>query len=148
MSNFRYQVIRLLPCLAAALAVVLAPAMAYAQDAAATSAPAQPAVPYASVSELNGILTQLQQTAKDMQVDLTKTRIEKWKTDNANKKQTLAGVDSIQRNLQSALPATIAELNNAPEDVGISFKLYRNLVVLYDSSLFSSGIGGSIRIQR
>jgi hypothetical protein len=131
MSNRRNLHVRSFFCLTAVLATALAPAMARAQNA--TPAATQPAVPYASVSELNGILTQLQQTAKNMQADLTKTRIEKWKTDNANKKQTLAGVDSIQRNLQSALPETIAALNNAPEDVGISFKLYRNLVVLYDS---------------
>jgi hypothetical protein len=35
--------------------------------------------------------------------------------------------------LQSALPETIAQLNNSPEDLGVSFKLYRNLVVLYDN---------------
>jgi hypothetical protein len=145
MSNQRNHVVRLivrtvvrsLPplagCPAAILAAALAAGMANAQNAVSSPPATQPAVPYASVSELNGILTQLQQTTKNMQADLIKTRIEKWKTDNANKKQTLAGVDSIQRNLQSALPATIAELNNSPEDVGVSFKLYRNLVVLYDS---------------
>ncbi len=45
----------------------------------------------------------------------------------------LATVESIQRNLQSALPGIITDLNNAPEELGASFKLYRNLVVLYDS---------------
>jgi archaellum component FlaC len=41
-------------------------------------------------------------------------------------------VDSIQRNLQGALPEIIAQLRNAPEDVSASFKLYRNLDALYD----------------
>jgi len=41
-------------------------------------------------------------------------------------------VDSIQRNLQSALPETLAQLNGSPEDLGASFKLYRNLDALYD----------------
>jgi hypothetical protein len=111
---------------------VLMPAAAGAQDATGQATGAQPPVAYASVSELNGILTQLQKTAQSMQSNLGKMRIEKWKADGATKRQTLANVESIQRNLQSALPETIAQLNNAPEDVGVSFKLYRNLDALYD----------------
>jgi hypothetical protein len=103
-----------------------------AQEATGAPSGGQPPVAYASVSELNGILAQLQQTAKNMQSDLANTRVEKWKTDSASKRQTTANVESIQRNLQSALPETIAQLNNAPEDLEASFKLYRNLVVLYD----------------
>jgi hypothetical protein len=114
------------------LVAVLAPAAAGAQDATGQPTGAQPPVAYASVSELNGILTQLQKTAQSMQSNLGKMRIEKWKADGATKRQTLANVESIQRNLQSALPETIAQLNNAPEDVGVSFKLYRNLDALYD----------------
>ena len=126
--------------------VVLAPAAAGAQGATGAATGAQPPVAYASVSELNGILTQLQKTAQSMQSDLAKARIEKWKTDGATKRQTLANVESIQRNLQSALPETIAQLNNAPEDVGVSFKLYRNLDALFDvfgSVVESAGAFGS-----
>jgi predicted nucleic acid-binding Zn-ribbon protein len=108
--------------------VVLVAAAAGAQDAGVTQAP----VAYASVSELNGILAQLKQTAQSLQTDLGKTRIEKWKTGATTKQQTLANVESIQRNLQSALPETIAQLNSSPEDLGASFKLYRNLDALYD----------------
>src|SRR5277367_208238 len=87
----------------------------HAQSAAGAPAPAaQPPVAYASVSELNGILTNLQQTAKNIQSDLVNMRIEKWKTNNSTKQQTLGNVDSIQRNLQSALPEIIAGLNSAP----------------------------------
>ena len=138
MSNSRNILALSLLCFIA----MLAPATAGAQDTAG----AQPPVAYASVSELNGILAQLKQTAQNMQSDLGKTRIEKWKTDGATKRQTLANVESIQRNLQSALPETIAQLNNAPEDLGASFKLYRNLVVLYDyfgSVVESAGAFGS-----
>jgi len=132
MSNSRNILVRSLFCFVfitiTGLAAVFAPAAAGAQDAAG----AQPPVAYASVSELNGIVEQLKQTAQSMQSDLAKTRIEKWKTDGATKRQTLANVESIQRNLQTALPETIAQLNNAPEDLGASFKLYRNLDALYD----------------
>ena len=122
---------------------LLAAAMACAQGAPGGE---QPPVAYASVSELNGILSKLQQTALGMQTDLRNTRIEKWKTGASTKQQTLANVESIQRNLQSALPETIAQLNNAPEDVGVSFKLYRNLDALYDvfgSVVESAGAFGS-----
>src|SRR5208283_2342999 len=121
-------------------------ALAEAQTTAGAPSGTQTPVAYASVSELNGILAQLQETAKSMQSDLEKTRIERWKTDAATKRQTLANVESIQRNLQSALPETIAQLNNSPEDLGASFKLYRNLVVLYDyfgSVVESAGAFGS-----
>ena len=127
MLNSRSFVVWSLPLL-----IGLVAAAATAQDSTGAASGQQPPVAYASVNELNGILTQLQQTAKNMQADLGKTRIEKWKADASTKRQTLATVESIQRNLQSALPDTIAQMNNSPEDLAASFKLYRNLVVLYD----------------
>jgi hypothetical protein len=107
----------------------LAPASSLAQQ---TSGSASPPVAYASVNELNGILTQLKQTSAAIQADLEKMRIEKWKTDASTKRQTQANVDSIHRNLQSALPEIITQVNNSPEDLAASFKLYRNLDALYD----------------
>jgi hypothetical protein len=120
----------------------IAPTLAVAQGATGNASP----VPYASVNELNGILTQVQETAQSMQADLQKARIEKWKTDGATKRQTQANVESLKRNLQSALPDMITELNNRPEDTGASFKLYRNLDALYDvfgSVVESAGAFGS-----
>jgi len=89
-------------------------------------------VSYASVSQLNGLLSQLEETSKNTQSDLVKLRIEHWKTDNNSKKTALANVDSIQRNLQGALPEIIAGLRATPEDLPATFKLYRNLDALYD----------------
>lgn len=89
-------------------------------------------VSYASVTQLNGLLSQLEAASKNTQGDLTKLRIERWKTDGATKKQVLANVDSVQRNLQGALPEIIAQLRNTPESVPATFKLYRNLDALYD----------------
>jgi hypothetical protein len=115
------------------VAMVALPALtACAQNTAASPSGTQPPVAYASVNELNGILTELQKTGQSMQTDLGNTRIEKWKTGASTKQETLSNVQSIQRNLQSALPAIITELNNSPENVAISFKLYRNLDALYD----------------
>lgn len=78
------------------------------------------------------MLGQLDAISKDTQVDLAKLRIDRWHTDNSAKRQTLTNVDSIQRNLRSALPDIMGQLRSAPEDVPASFRLYRNLDALYD----------------
>jgi hypothetical protein len=103
-------------------------------------------VSYASVAQLNGLLSQLDAASKTTQADLANVRIEKWKTDGSYKKQILANTDSIQRNLQGALPEIMAQLRNAPEDLPATFKLYRNLDALYDvlgSVTESTGAFGS-----
>jgi exonuclease VII large subunit len=115
-------------CLAFA---VVAPAAVRAQ-APTSEAATPPPVAYASVTELNTILTQVRQTAQNITANLEKTRIEKWKTDSGTKRDVQGNVESIRRNLQSALPEIITQLNNAPEDLAATFKLYRNLDALYD----------------
>jgi len=102
-----------------------------APSAAPRNGQAQP-VSYASVTQLNGLLSQLETVSKNTQTDLSKLRIEKWKMNGSDKKQALGYVDSIQRNLQGALPEIIAQLRNGPEDLSATFKLYRNLDALYD----------------
>ncbi|MGA7218861.1 MAG: hypothetical protein WBX38_11125 [Candidatus Sulfotelmatobacter sp.] len=106
----------------------------YSAQGSGPSAQAQQggAVSYASVSQVNGLLTQLDAASKTAQADLAKVRIEKWKADGSSKKQALADVDSIQRNLQNALPEMIDQLRNSPGDLPATFKLYRNLDALYD----------------
>ena len=107
------------------------PAAASAGSGAASAQAAEP-VSYASVTQLNGMLAQLEASSKDTQADLVKLRIERWKTSTASKKETLAKVDSIQRNLQGALPEVIGQLRAAPEDLPTTFKLYRILDALCD----------------
>ena len=114
--------------------------------ASAAAPPQGAAVSYASVTQLNGLLAQLEATSKTTQADLTKLRIDRWKTDGGSKKQALGNVDSIQRNLQNALPAILAQLRGTPEDMPATFKLYRNLDALYDvmgSVVESTGAFGS-----
>ena len=78
------------------------------------------------------MLTQLEAASKSTQGDLSKLRIDRWKMDGSSKKQMLANIDSIQRNLQDALPEIISQLRAQPEDLPATFKLYRNLDALYD----------------
>ncbi len=111
-----------------------------------TQSAASPPVPYSSVSQLNLLLSQLEQAAQAAQVDLAKLRIERWKADSGSKRQTEANVESLQRNLQTALPGIIGELRNSPENLASTFKLYRNLDALYDvlgSVVESAGAFGS-----
>jgi hypothetical protein len=103
-------------------------------------------VSYASASQLNTLLSQLEEASKAAQADLAKMRVEKWKTDSGSKRQAEGNVDSITRNLQSALPEIIAELRASPENLASTFKLYRNLDALYDvfeSVAESAGAFGS-----
>jgi hypothetical protein len=127
--------------------VILLAASASAQSPPSTASPTSAApVPYASVSELNLLLSDLQQASQSTQADLTRLRIEKWKTDANTKRSTSTDVDSIQRNLQSAMPELVNQLKGSPENLTATFKLYRNLDALYDvfgSVVESTGAFGS-----
>lgn len=89
-------------------------------------------VSYSSVSQLNMMLSELDQASQSTQADLARVRIDKWKTDSSNKQQVQADVQSIQRNLQYALPEMMTQLRGSPENLADTFKLYRNLDALYD----------------
>ncbi len=97
-----------------------------------TTNDAQQPVAYASATEVNNILAQMRQTSQNIDADLGKLRIEKWKADSGTKRDVLGNVESVRRNLQSALPELITQLSNSPEDIAASFNLYRNLDALYD----------------
>jgi hypothetical protein len=114
------------------LSCLFASSIALAQNNPESQAP----VSYASVSQVNTLLSQLEQASQTAQLDLAKLRIDKWKTDGNTKKQTSSNSESIQRNLQTALPTIISDLRNSPDSLSASFKLYRNLDALYD--VFSS----------
>src|SRR5882724_6332408 len=119
----------LLSILGSCLLALQAPAAASAQTP--TNDRPSP-VAYASVSELNSILGQVRDVAQSIDGDLAKTRVDRWKADAATKRDAQANVESIRRNVQSALPEIITQLNNTPEDLAASFKLYRNLDALFD----------------
>jgi hypothetical protein len=124
---------------------ILFSALAVAQAPSQASAPAAP-VPYSSVSELNLLLSQLEQTSQATQLDLAKLRIEKWKTDGNTKRATQQDVESLQRNMQNALPEIVARLRSSPENLATTFELYRNLDALYgvfSSVVESAGAFGS-----
>jgi hypothetical protein len=94
-------------------------------------APSSP-VSYSSVTELNQLVSNLQQASQSAQDNLSHLRIDKWKTDSGTKRQTEADSQSILRNLQDALPTMLTDLKNSPENLALTFKVYRNLDALYD----------------
>ena len=111
----------------------------------AQNVPSAP-VSYSSMTQLNTLLAQVEQASQSTQADLARTRVDKWKTDSSNKRQVQSDVESIQRNLQYALPEIMTQLRNSPENLADTFKLYRNLDALYDvfgSVVESAGAFGS-----
>ena len=103
-------------------------------------------VSYASMTEVNTVLSELNQASQTITGDLGKLRVEKWKTDGDTKRQSLTNVESIQRNLQTALPGMVSQLSAAPDSLSQTFKIYRNVGALYDvlaSLAESAGAFGS-----
>jgi len=128
--------------IAAACCLAVCAGTSLAQGPANTGAP----VSYPSITELNQLVAKLEQASQAVQQDLSRLRIEKWKTDSATKRQIQGDAESIQRNLQNALPGILADLKNSPENLALTFKAYRNLDALYDvfnSVLESAGAFGS-----
>ncbi|HET7209193.1 MAG TPA: hypothetical protein VFI95_21630 [Terriglobales bacterium] len=113
-------------------AIFLMIASALAQNAPAPQTAPQSPVSYASVNQINSLLARLQETTQATINDLSKLRIEKWKTDSNTKKQAQTGLQSLLRNLQDGMPTIVNEVRSAPEDTAATFKLYHNLDALHD----------------
>jgi hypothetical protein len=129
-----------------ALPLLLVAAAVTGQVAPASEPAVEAPVSYASVNQLNLMLTRLEQTSQTAQLDLAKLRIERWRADSDSKRQTQSNVESVSRNLHDALPGIIGELRASPESLISTFKLYRNLDALYDvlgSVVESAGAFGS-----
>jgi hypothetical protein len=126
-SILRLRCLSLLPLCLAPLCLAMS-AQVISSNAAAPQGP----VSYSSANQLNGLLADLESASQAAQVDLAKLRVERWKTDSGSKRQAESNTESIQRNLQTALPEIIAELKASPESLTSTFKLYRNLDALYD----------------
>ena len=108
--------------------LLLAGGAAAAQVANPPSGP----VSYASSNEINALLGQLDSTAQNISAAISRLRISKWKVDSGTRQQEQANAESIQRNLQSALPALTSAVRANPDDLAASFRLFRNLDALYD----------------
>ena len=97
----------------------------------APTAASQPATAAATPS-LNTILADLQRVALAASGDIGKLRIEKWKTDSSQKQQMQQVAESLQRNITSAVPGLISDVQNSQGSVSKTFKLYHNINVVYE----------------
>jgi hypothetical protein len=87
-----------------------------------------PPMPFA----LSQSLAQLDQTAQSTIVDLSRVRVDKWKTDDRHKQQARTDLESLQRNLNAALPGLIQQVRANPASLAAAVKLYRNVNALHD----------------
>jgi hypothetical protein len=82
---------------------------------------------------MDPILSRLQQTAQQTNIDLTRLRIEKWKGDGNSKQQAQNMATSVVRNISGALPEMLQQARSAPANVAPVFKLYHNVTALYET---------------
>ena len=101
-------------------------------EAPATQPPPSSATTTAAPAELNALLSRVEQAAQATNQDLTRLRIEKWKTDGNSKRQLESNSDLIQRNLNGTLPGMVVAVRTAPQSFAPSFRLYQNLGALND----------------
>jgi len=101
------------------------------QPVARNTSPPQGA-PQPRGADLNTILADLQRATLATNADLSKLRIEKWKTDNSQKQEMQQVAESLQRNITKAVPALISDVQNTPGSVAKAFKLYHNINVVYE----------------
>lgn len=100
--------------------------------AIAQPAPMNPPTQGPPPTDLNAILSQIQQTTSSANVNIGKLRIEKWKTDSQQKQQMQQIADSLQKNITNAVPGLISDVQTSRGGVLASFKLYHNLNVVYE----------------
>jgi len=81
---------------------------------------------------LDSVLAKIQQTARTADADLVQLRIDKWKTDPENKAQLQQISTSLHKNLTTAVPDLIREVQTGKGSVSATFKLYHNVNVVYE----------------
>lgn len=103
------------------------------QHLAAQTVPSRtPQATVATVPDVSGLLSQIDQTSHSASQDLAQLRIDKWKADSSDKQQAQANAESVERNMTAALPGMLAAVRTQPQDFAAAFKLYRNMNALYD----------------
>src|SRR5438045_3729910 len=93
---------------AVVLAILACPAFAQ-QNVQQTSAPAP-------VTDVQSLVSRIDQTAQAAALDIARLRIDKWKVDRDTRQQAQANSDSVSRNLSSALPTLTSAVRTSPQD--------------------------------
>jgi len=66
---------------------------------------------------------------------LVTLRLDRWKASNAIRDEAQENIGSIQRDVQSTLPALVATADAAPASAAKALSVYRNVEALYDVTL-------------
>jgi len=93
---------------------------------------AAPATAPAIDMQLANTLSILEQCAQATNGALGRMRVDKWKTDSPTKEQSKENVQALQRNLSNAIPELVGKVRQAPQDTNANFRLYRNVITVYD----------------
>jgi hypothetical protein len=130
--------------ISALLTVLLCAALATAQQPVASPSANTPR-PLGGVAMAQSpiLLSQLEQAAQNANQDVARVRIDKWKTDGGIKRQAESRAQSIQRNINNALPVLLNEARQTPDSIAVNFKLYRNVKALYDEFATLSEYAGA-----
>src|SRR5260370_1452321 len=83
-------------------------------------------------SGLGPVLTRIQEAAQATNDDLSRLRIDKWKTESDQKAEMTKLAESVHRNLTYAVPDLIKGVQSSKGSVSATFKLYHNINVLYE----------------
>jgi hypothetical protein len=120
--------------LPAVILLLLTPFAMAQNSQAAPSRPQAAAAqsPDPATANLEPILSRIQQASEATKNDLSALRIDRWKADSAQKAELNKIVDSLRRNLTSAVPDLINEVRKNHGSVSTTFKLYHNLNVVYE----------------
>jgi hypothetical protein len=113
-----------------------------AQTPIPTQPPTNPQI--AQPLELNAILSQIQQATSSANANIGHLRIEKWKADVDQKRQTQQVAESLQKNITNAVPGMISAVQSNKGSVTTSFKLYHNLNVVYENLIYLADVTGSL----
>jgi len=78
------------------------------------------------------VLARIQQASQSTNDDLVRLRIERWKTEPDQKAELQKLADSVRRNISTAMPDLIKEVQSSRGSVSSTFKLYHNINILYE----------------
>ena len=109
------------------------PGLMLAAQTVPNSAPAAPAPSPAAPAVLPSAT--LQPSLDVLRTALTQLRLERWKASTAIRDEAQSNVGSIQRDVQSTLPALLATADAAPASAAKALSVYRNVEALYDVTL-------------
>lgn len=77
----------------------------------------------------------LQPSLDVLRTALVTLRVDRWKASNAIRDEAQANIGSIQRDVQTTLPALLATADAAPASAAKALSVYRNVEALYDVTL-------------